>query len=362
MNKHRYVLLILTVWMLVGCSAAPRLNNLASPTPLSVEANVILTPTIAPSVTPTPWIYPRTIYDEPKPVVTPQGGIGDDLAYRVVAWYPDNESFALAGDGGVYLYQTDSLIRTDQLQSKVIVYSLDISPDGHYLVSDDEKKVLLWDLTTKAPVFTFYNHTAQVLSVAFSPDGKLLASGGADGIIYIVDVETKKVVYKLMGHTDWVSSVSFSSDGASLASGSFDETLRVWNLMTGENYATLPAHEGGVYAVAFQPLSNLVASGGADGMLRIWNASTQQLEDEFYGKCVLVTKLVYSPDGSMLAWGGLDGRINLRDTQDGNSEHVLDGHMGVILSLKFSQDGKSLLSTGSEGTAKLWDVTSLKGQ
>ena len=119
------------------------------------------------------------------------------------------------------------------------------------------------------PYTSLEGHTEGIFSVAFSPDGSMLASGSLDETI-LWDVSTGRQIRTLTGHTHFVESVSFSPDGSMLASGSWDETIGLWDTRTGERMYTLKAHEDSVNSVAFSPDGSMLASGSSDGTIRLW--------------------------------------------------------------------------------------------
>ena len=117
-------------------------------------------------------------------------------------------------------------------------------------------------------------HTQGVLSVAFSPDSRMVASGSWDKTIKLWEVATGKERATLAGHTNEVASVAFSPNGKLLASGSFDKTIKLWDVATGKEYVNLEGHAGVVRSVAFSPANQMVASGGYDKTIKLWDVAT----------------------------------------------------------------------------------------
>jgi WD40 repeat protein len=209
------------------------------------------------------------------------------------------------------------------------------------------------------------NHTTRAYSVAFSHDGKILASASWDGTIKLWDTKSGRELRTLAGHGRGVYKAVFSPDGKQLASASRDGTVKIWDVTTGSNTRTLVAESFAVKSVAWSPDGRLLASSGNDGVVKLWDAaSVKELRALKHawrqGRAGLVNCVLFSPDGKTLAARNWDGTVSLWEVSTGHEAYTLAvvNADAAISSIAFSNDGR-LVAAADEGTkVKFWDVAS----
>ncbi len=254
------------------------------------------------------------------------------------------------------------ILRHLHLSDKGASLSVAFSQDGKLLASGGwDGAVRLWDIGTGQPVeVPKMRHDAQVATVAFSPDGKMLASGGNDGMIQIWNLAEKTLLGKpLRGDGVRVNSVAFAPDSRFLATGGQSGTLRLWNVADGRGLAPwLQGQDGPIYNVRFHPNGKLVASASMSGV-RLWGETDQGdlLKGELIGGADINTStLAFSGNRELLASGGVDNKVELWDVATRKPAGEPLKQPGPVNSIAFSPDSKTLVSGNHDGTVRLWNI------
>ncbi len=242
------------------------------------------------------------------------------------------------------------------------ISSIAFSPDGRTLASGHGwlgYEVNLWDVMSGQPKSPSISYTEEAtLSVAFSPDGSTFAIGTWDKKVLLWDVTSGQLKAVLTGHSERVHSIAFSPDSSILASSSLDRTVRLWNAVSGQPIAILIGHTDNVLSVVFSPDGRTLASGSHDRTVRLWDVASEKPKAVLIGHTERINSVAFSPDGRTLASGSHDRTVRLWDVASEKPKAVLIGHTERINSVAFSPDGRTLASASDDRTVRLWDMAS----
>lgn len=253
------------------------------------------------------------------------------------------------------------------------VLAVAFSPDGQRLVSaGEDNTIIIWNTGTWQRIgLPLYGHEAGITSLGYSPDGRFIVSGSRDGSVLLWDATTGEIVRSFSPYAPgvdsatqrlgvsggaWVLTVAFSPDGATLLSGGADATLNLWNVESGallRRFNDLPST---IYSVAFSPDSQLAAAAGDDGSVTVWDVASGAEVRRIYAHMGAAFSIDFSPDGRYLASGGADNQAAVWDIETGDAVYTLTGAANVVLSVAFSPDGQFLATSTAENLVRLWDV------
>jgi WD40 repeat protein len=305
-----------------------------------------------------------TSLDEERELDGHSGQVG------VLAWTPDGAILASGAlnDNTIRLWNpaTGQLLRT-LTGHKGWIRSLAFSPDGKLLASGStDLTIRLWDVATGQSLRALEGHTGFLGGVAFSPDGKSLASGSRDGTVRLWDVATGQqrsgftflAPFISDGTTrNWMTGVAFSPDGKLLATGSTDGIVRLLDPSTGEELRQLTGHTDWIVirGVVFSPDGKTLATASIDGTIRLWDPATGTETAKLEGHRLQILAISFSPDGKQLVSSSdEEGRVLIWDVASKAATNSLRIGQGLIASLVFSPDNQTLGVTGFNGIIRLY--------
>jgi WD40 repeat protein/serine/threonine protein kinase len=289
----------------------------------------------------------------------------------------------------------ENLVELDRLGNGTF-QQLSVSPDGKNLAVASTLGIYLYNIEALELTELLETHTKIVNTVAWSPNGDLLASGGDDGAVYVRDIELERELFRLEDLGGPITSLAWSPDGKMLAAGSEDKNIYVWEMLTGRLEKQLFKHESAVNVVAWSPDGKKLATAG--WYINVWDLSTWRADISFGGHFDLVTCLEWSHDSYQLMSSSKDGTVRVWDFAENdnsnlplsapdepilsialnpttgilaiakfdqielfnfenNSLETIVGHTAPITDLSWTTDGTLLISISEDGTLRVWSQT-----
>ena len=244
------------------------------------------------------------------------------------------------------------------------VTTMAFSPDGKRLASGSWDQTLkLWEVSSGEQLSATARKNKEIQALAFSRNGRWLATENSSNTVTLRDARTGQELRELASDkplgplgSNWVYSIAFSPDGRWLATGVDDKTVRLWDVNTGTKVRDLTTSRRRVTYIAFSPDGRRLASGDDDKTIRIWNVASGEEVRKLSGHRKSIYAVAFSPNGRLLASASGDKSVRLWDVDSGREIHTLTGHGNVVTSLAFSPDGRWLVSGSWDKTIKVWEV------
>jgi len=264
------------------------------------------------------------------------------------------------GDIKIWDVASGELISTmshELIQGEVVfqpqIVSVAFSPDGKYILSGSwDTTARVWDIATHQEVARMA-HDARIRTVAFSPVPNVAASASEDGVIRVWDISSGKEISRMV-HNGIVDKVTFSPDGNYILSQSLDNTARVWDAATGMEVARM-THEGSVGNAAFSPDGKYVVSTGGEGTVRVWKIANSMMANHWIYNDT-VRSFAFSPDGRYIALGTDFVGIHILELASGREIASMNEGIEYVSSLAFSPDGKYLVSGSGDKSGIVWET------
>lgn len=291
-----------------------------------------------------------------------------------IAFFPGGDRLlSVSNDGSLRLWDVGTGKPLRQYKIEKCRGEAALSPDGRFVAVSADRAVVVLDLKDgeaepRRVRELEHADSGFIGGLAFSPDGRRLASANYDSTAILWDVETGRLVQRLQGHRDQVRCVAFDPSGTRVVTGSYDKTVRIWDLHSGKQVRVLKGHEKPILAVAISPDGAYVLSGGFDNAARLWDFETGREIRTFRGHTGAIHSVAFSPDSRSMLTASDDRSVRLWDVATGEELHRFIGHTDYVLDAVFSPDGRSIASSsggdvkdgrwvpGEDYAIRLWRV------
>jgi eukaryotic-like serine/threonine-protein kinase len=291
-----------------------------------------------------------------------RGEVGPGLLYFIESW----RSAVEAGDPGLtnaaranlsaWRHQAPRLVRQFRSNDNSFTAAVAFSPDGKVLATAlADNTVQLWDPATADPIGLPMTHPDRVSSMAFSPDSKTLLTGCTDKMTRLWDVTTGRPIDPPFAHGSSVNRVAFGPDGRTVLTASSDGRVQLWDVTSRAVIARPFTHQGFLTSLSLSPDGKTVLTSGVAGA-RLWDITTGNPTGVEFLHKTRVLGAVYSPDGKTVLTGSSDQTARLWDAATGNPIGTPLAHRGTVHYVAYSPDGKTVLTGSSEQAARLWDA------
>ncbi|MEP7041086.1 MAG: adenylate/guanylate cyclase domain-containing protein [Chloroflexota bacterium] len=308
-------------------------------------------------------------------VVAVMPGLGEEMVGGAMS--PDGRIAVSLDVGGrlqAWKVETGELIATVEIDppQPSQTTTLSFSPDGTRVAVPSSGDIKIFDVETWAEVASWQAHDQAITTVIFSPDGSQLASGGLDEFVRVWDAATHDLVTTIVVTADadepglaQVLSLAYMPDGKRIVAGLFDDrpdhvgSAQILDVATGELVMKLA--EGPISSVAVSPDGSRIATGDWDTLTRVWDAASGDRLYTLYTHRSLVNGVAIDFTGTRLATASADGTARIVDLETGREQAVIAGHGTALFGVAFSRDGSRLLTTSGDATMRTWDVSASSG-